>query len=105
MQAGLLKEWITIQQEITERSPSGSVKREWRDLYHKKARVQFKGGDAVVSNWETTHTINILVTIRYQKGIDRNMRIIWNNEKYRILSADRDRMQMSLMLKCELINE
>lgn len=105
MQAGLLKEWITIQQEITERSPSGSVKRVWKDLCKKRARVQFKGGDAVVSTWETTHTVSIVVTIRYQKGIDRNMRIVWNGEKYRILSADRDRIQMALMFKCELINE
>ena len=106
MQAGLLKEWINIEREVdVPQDKFGGITKEWETVCRKRARVQFKTGNLEEENRENVHTEIITITIRYQSGIDRNMRIVWNGEKYRILSANRDRAQMALVFKCELINE
>lgn len=105
MQAGLLREWVTLESDEITRDQFGSTTHVWKTFARKRARVQFKGGDKVEANGDTFFTAIITVTIRYQNGINRNMRLLWGNEKYRILSADRDKMQGTLVMKCELINE
>lgn len=105
MQAGLLKEWIEIERETVKRDRFGGETRTWETAFRKRARIQFRSGDQTLENRETVHTVINTVTIRWQPGIDRRMRLSWGGEKYRILSADRNRADMSLVIKCELINE
>ena len=105
MQAGLLKEWIEIERETVERDIFGGETRKWETAFRKKARIQFRNGDQTLENRETVHTIVNTVTIRYQPGIDRKMRLSWGGEKYRILAVYRNRQEMSLVIKCELINK
>lgn len=105
MQAGLLKEWVTFEAETITRDEFGGQKKEWKEVLKTRARIQFKSGDQVLENREEIHTLTNTVTIRYRKGIARQMRILWDGEKYRILSIDRNRAEQSLVIKCELINE
>lgn len=105
MQAGLLKEWITIEEESIIRDEFGGQIKEWIEKIKTRARIQFKSGDQVLENREEIHTVTNVVTIRYRPGISRQMRLKWGSEKYRILSIDRNRTEQSLVIKCELINE
>lgn len=105
MQAGLLKEWIVIEQESISRDYFGGEQKVWTQFARTRARVQFKSGDQILENREEIHTVTNTVTIRYREGITRKMRLTWGDEKYRILSIDRNRQDQSLVIKCELINE
>lgn len=105
MQAGLLKEWIVIEQETVTRDQYGGEQKTWSEFARTRARIQFKAGDQVLENREEIHTVTNVVTIRYRIGVTRQMRLTWGGEKYRILSIDRNRQEQSLVIKCELINE
>lgn len=105
MQAGLLKEWIEIQQETVTRDQLGGETREWSTVLKVRARIQDKNGDRTEENREAVFTSVKTVSIRYRPGIVRGMRLVWGGEKYRILSLDRNRNNMSWEIKCELINE
>ena len=99
MQAGLLKEWIVIEQETVTRDQYGGEQKTWSEFARTRARIQFK------ENRKEVHTVTNVVTIRYRIGVTRQMRLTWGGEKYRILSIDRNRQEQSLVIKCELINE
>lgn len=105
MQAGLLRDWIEIQQETVERDQLGGETREWVTILRTRARIQDKSGDLKEENREAVFTAVKNVSIRYRPGITRNMRLAWGGENYRILSIDRNRKNMSWDIKCELINE
>lgn len=106
MQAGLLKEWIEIEREKEngERDQFGGNMAPWEVVFRKKAYIKFGSGTQRLQNMEETHTVINKVTIRYQPGINRDMRISYGGEKYKILSIDRDRIQQTLVIMCELIN-
>ncbi|MBM6781446.1 phage head closure protein [Bacteroides mediterraneensis] len=105
MQAGLLRDWVEIQQETVERDQLGGETRKWETILRTRARIQDKSGDLKEENREAVFTAIKNVSIRYRPGITRNMRLSWGGENYRILSIDRNRKNMSWDIKCELINE
>lgn len=105
MQAGLLRDWVEIQQETVERDQLGGETRKWKTILRTRARIQDKSGDLKEENREAVFTAIKNVSIRYRPGITRNMRMSWGGENYRILSIDRNRKNMSWDIKCELINE
>lgn len=105
MQAGLLRDWVEIQQETVERDQLGGETRKWETILRTRARIQDKSGDLKEENREAVFTAIKNVSIRYRPGITRNMRMSWGGENYRILSIDRNRKNMSWDIKCELINE
>lgn len=105
MQAGLLRDWVEIQQETVERDQLGGETRKWETILRTRARIQDKSGDLKEGNREAVFTAIKNVSIRYRPGITRNMRLSWGGENYRILSIDRNRKNMSWDIKCELINE
>lgn len=105
MQAGLLRDWVEIQQETVERDQMGGETRKWETILRTRARIQDKSGDLKEENREAVFTAIKNVSIRYRPGITRNMRMSWGGENYRILSIDRNRKNMSWDIKCELINE
>lgn len=105
MQAGLLRDWVEIQQETVERDQLGGETRKWETIIRTRARIQDKSGDLKEENREAVFTSIKNVSIRYRPEITRNMRLTWGGENYRILSIDRNRKNMSWDIKCELINE
>lgn len=107
MRAGLLNEIIKVEQPVIAQNDYGANDyTEWETFIERtKAQVTYGSGNRVTENNEIFFTYEVIFTVRYYHKINEDMRIIWQNKKYRILSLQRNKPQQSLTIKTELINE
>lgn len=104
MQAGRLRERITIQQQSVTRDASGQELKTWPDVATVWARVTpgasserflASAGQRVA---EVTHTIHL----RYRSGITPKMRVLWENRILEIISVvDPDGKLRATVLMCK----
>lgn len=105
MQAGLLREPITVQEPVTIKDNYGANTTDWKDVISTRAQVTYNNGNRQNQNNEIVHTYTITFTIRLYHRVDELMRIIWNGKKYRILSINKELYKQSVTITTELINE
>jgi SPP1 family predicted phage head-tail adaptor len=106
MEAGKLTERITIQQPNTVRDKYGATQPSWADVVtNLPAAVNYIRGDREIDNEEIFHGRVTTFSIRWQGSVNEEMRILWNNLKYRILSIDRRTHRREYLIRTELINE
>ena len=109
MQAGLLRDKITIERSVvTYNADNGEQQLSWQPVWSGRAKVEFSSGSQLVSNNETINTITKRVTIRTKPAINEklsNLRILIDGEYYRILAKDVRHKDMATIFTCELINE
>ena len=109
MQAGLLREKITIERsDVTHNTENGEQVTSWQQVWSGRAKVDFSSGSQLVSNNETINTITKKVTIRTKPAFNEklsNLRILIDGEYYRILAKDVRSRDMATIFTCELINE
>ena len=105
MRAGDLKYVITIQQPITVQNEYGANGIDWKDVISTRAKAEQNSGNRQNENNEIVHTYTITFTIRYYHNITDDMRIIWNGNKYRILSINKEIYKQSATIITELIND
>jgi SPP1 family predicted phage head-tail adaptor len=104
MNAGLMDELISIQRYIeTVDSNTGEKLQTWTEIAAPWARiVELETGSEEVNadRRENKQTVNF--TIRYDSNISVNDRIVWNSNKYNIISiADLER-RMYIKLHTEI---
>lgn len=106
VRAGILNEIITIEELKVIKNEYGE---EQTDNYVKKfncrACVRWNNGNRITDNNELFFAYDVTFTVRYYNDITELDRVIWNGEKYRILSIEKDREWQQIRLRCELINE
>ena len=106
MEAGKLTERITIQQPVAERDVYGSTTTVWADVVtNLPAAVNYVRGDREIDNEEIFHGRVTTFSIRWQGVVNEEMRILWDELKYRILSIDRRTHRREYLIRTELINE
>lgn len=105
IKAGELTQNITIQQPITIQNEYGANGIEWRDIISTRAKAEYSSGNRQNENNEIVHNYTITFTIRYYHKVNDDMRIIWNDKKYRILSINREIYKQSTTIITELIND
>lgn len=105
MQAGLLKEVVTIQKPVVNQDGFGANDVNWSDLITTRASVGYNTGNRVNDNNEITFTYQVTFTVRVYHQINERMRIIWQGKKYRILSIELDKQKQRQTIRTELINE
>lgn len=105
MRAGDLRETITIQQPITIQNEYGANGIEWKDVISTRAKADYNSGNRQNENNEIVHNHTITFTMRYYHKVSDDMRIIWNGNKYRILSINKEIYKQSTTIITELINE
>lgn len=105
MRAGFLKYVITIQQPITVQNEYGANGIDWIDVISTRAKADYNSGNRQNENNEIVHNQTITFTIRYYHNIKDDMRIIWNGNKYRILSINKEIYKQSTTIITELIND
>ena len=109
MQAGLLRDKITIERSVvTTNASNGEQVIDWTLAWSGRAKVDFSSGSQMVSNNETINTITKRVTIRTKPAFNdklSNLRILISGEYYRILAKDVRAKDMATIFTCELINE
>lgn len=105
MQAGLLKEVVTIQKPVVNQDGFGANDVNWSDLITTRASVGYNTGNRVNDNNEITFAYQVTFTVRVYHQINERMRIIWQGKKHRILSIELDKQKQRQTIRTELINE
>ena len=105
MQAGLLKECITIEQPTISQNVYGANELEWSKFVDTRAFVNYTSGNRMTANNEVIWSHQVNFTIRVYHQVNEKMRIIWQGRKYRILAIEPDKNKQKLTIRTELINE
>lgn len=106
MRAGLMTHIIRVEKLNSDKSEYGSSSKRWETFIGKtRAEVKFENGDYVNQVNEMVHTQKVIFTVRIYHQITPDMRIVWENRKYRILFLEPNKKLQSLTIKAELINE
>ena len=106
MRAGLMTNTIRVERRVDIANEYGTSSKRWETFISKtKAEVKYDSGDLVNQVNEIVHTQRVTFIVRIYHQITPDMRIIWENRKYRILSLQADKKSQSLLIKTELINE
>lgn len=105
MQAGLLTEIITFLRSETKRDNLGGISETWVSAFDKRACVRFKSGARKEVNGEIYNTTINTIMIRICKDVNAQMRITYNDQRYKILSINHDRKQQATVIEAEVINE
>jgi SPP1 family predicted phage head-tail adaptor len=68
-------------------------------------RIQYSGGDAILSSEEKFYSGNIILTIRYRSMIVETMRVLIDSAWYRITYIERLGRKEGLRINLQRINE
>ena len=105
MRAGLLKETITIQNQISTKDIFGATSTLWIKKISTKAQVTNNSGNRINQNNEILHTYNKTFTIRLYHNVEDSDRILYKGKLYRIISIDREINTQLINIITELIND
>lgn len=105
MNAGRLNEVITVERAVIVKDEYGGDENQWKPILVIRSDVQFSSGARANENNEIVFNYNRIFTVRYYNQIKESDRIIWNNQKWRILYLNPDKQKQSLTIYTELINE
>lgn len=105
MRAGELRETITIQQPAVIQDDYGANGIEWKNVISTRAKAIYNSGNRQNENNEIVHNSTITFTIRYYHNVTDDMRIIWNGNKYRIVSIYKELYKQSTTIITEIIND
>lgn len=105
MQAGLLKEYITILKPNLSKNEYGEQIQEYIKSSETKSQVRFNNGNKSISNDEVVSNYVKTFIVRRYIEVNENYIIEWNKKKYRILSIEDNRQFNYKQIIAELINE
>lgn len=105
MNAGKLKDIITVEEPITIKDEYGASSVQWNKVITTRAYIPHTNGSRTIDNYETFHSYLKTFEVRIYHAITETMRIGYDGKYYRILAIDPDRDRQRLIINTELINE
>lgn len=105
MRAGLLKEPIRILESHLTTNDFGEQTEQWITKYNTKARLVNDGGDRSIINGEIFYSNIKTFEVRSYVPVDEFDRIQWNNQVWRILNIQPDKIKMNKTIRAELVND
>lgn len=106
MQAGTLKEVVTVRKQSWTVSEYGEQKTEtWTDAFKCRAHVKRMSGGRENEVGELFFASNVVFSVRIYQDIGRLDRIVWNDDEYRILDIFNDKSVQRLVITTELVNK
>lgn len=90
MNAGKLRERITIQQREKKKKPSGQVVGDWVDLCTVWAQVKCTNSKTVDSSGVVQHETVYRFYIRWRSEITAEMRVVWNGRIFELTGPPAD---------------
>lgn len=105
MRAGLLNEHITFLKPEIKKTETGSESNTYVSDHNCRARVTYSGGERVNENGDIFYTHIINFEIRQGYAFTELYRIRWDDREYRILYIEKSRVNQSIIIKTELIND
>ncbi len=105
MIAGILKEVITIKRAAIVKNEFGEQVETWSDVTTTRAYVKQSSSQRSEENGEITYNFIKEFRVRIYVDVQPYDIIIWNGQRYRILSIDKQKDLQQITLQTELINE
>jgi head-tail adaptor len=105
MQAGLLKDLISIFKPELSSNEYGELIQEYVKCKDTKSQVKFNNGNRGISNDEVVSNYTKTFIVRHYIEINDNYIIEWNKNRYRILSIEDNKQYQYKQIIAELINE
>ena len=105
MQAGLLRETVTVRRNSGNASAYGDVGDDWRDVCTVRAQVTVQNGRRALSRGEVWYPRAVVVRVRRGTDVTNVDRIVWNSETYDIISVTEDVRDNSITVNAELHND
>lgn len=105
MNAGNLKERITIQEAVSVTDQYGGSAIQLRDKITTKAAVFVAKQDREITNYAEFYPAIITVHVRLYHSINNTDVVVWENNKYSILSVFKDKTRQLVEIKASLIRE
>lgn len=105
MRAGNLKERITIQEAVSITDQYGGSSIQLRDKITTKAAVFVAKKDREIINYAEFYPSIITVHVRIYHKINNTDVIVWEGNKYNILSVFKDKTRQLIEIKADLIRE
>ena len=107
MQAGKLRQRVTIQQAVVTRDSYGADAPAWQDLATVWARVVTTSGTETIGVEQVAlATVVHEVTIRWRGDVQPTMRLLWEGHTLLIHAVLDDHLKRELVLSCsEIIDE
>ena len=88
MKAGDLRERVTLQTKSTSRDSFGSQRETWSDFKTVWAKIEPVQGDEKFLASKQFEQITNVVTIRYLKGVNSQMRAVWKKADGTVVNFD-----------------
>lgn len=104
MQAGQLRETITIMVPDVEMGDLRSPEMTYREGWRTRAAVKTPGTSRTIDNAEVFFSSTAVFRVRIYHKITTDMRIVWKGDIYRIIGVETDRARMEMVIKTELAN-
>lgn len=105
MKAGLLNEPIAVYKSVITKDEYGQEKTDWVEKCKTRARLKHDSGDRTIENNEVVFNHTKTFEVRKYVQVADTDRIYWNNQRFRILNIEPDRILQSKIIKTELIND
>lgn len=105
MQAGQLRETITVMVPDVEMGDLRSPEMTYREGWRTRAAVKTPGTSRTIDNAEMFYSSTAVFRVRSYHKITPDMRIKWAGGIYRIIGVETDRARMEMVIKTELVNE
>jgi len=101
MQAGKLRESVTIQQKTDVVSDSGEAVATWSTYAAAFADIRTPSGREFFGQDKFNATVSHIVTVRWVTGIKPEMRVLWGSRILNIIYINEDRQHAKMMqLNC-----
>ena len=99
MDSGQLHDIIEIYELVITKSPYGDTNRHWHKKYSTRARVNYSSGNRTMENDEIFFSVDREFIMRHYVPIVDTDIIVWNNEKWRVLTIDHNRQYNNIFVR------
>jgi len=101
MIAGKLDKRLTFQMSEPSKELTGEEINTWVDCFHAWANIDYKGGKEPYEADKKTAINEVTFKLRFRRGINEKMRILFNGEIYDILHIAEIQRRQGLEIKAE----
>ena len=105
MRAGLLNTMITILYPQKSRNEYGETVFVYEKKGTARAQIMNQAGNRTISNDEIFYSYQKTFRVRRYVKIDDVCQVLYNGQKYRVISIDDDRETNCKIVRTELVNE
>lgn len=105
MRAGLMRDIVVFESPVLNETEYASSEPAYEESFKTYARVVHESGKRSIEADRIVNPFTVKIMIRMYHKVSRDMVIIYNGERYRILDVNSDRANNCKVITAEVINE